>query len=149
VSGLAREIVDLYKTRETLMLWSLKEVMRYGKADQRFQEEIEHLSREIEELIGMLSFREWKKLPEEVQGQYDLYFARAHLRCPRCGSKIVTERRRTPAGRNYVREETSYRCSLCSFEKSEERFTHVGEDCFAMCDRFLRPVEGNDPEVGR
>ena len=149
MSGLAREIVDLYKTREALMLWSLKEVMRYGKADPRFQEEIEHLSREIEELIGMLSFREWKKLPEEVQGQYELLFARAHRRCPRCGSKIVIERRRTSAGWNRVREETSYRCSLCSFEKSEERFIHVGEDYFAMCDHFLQPVEGNDPEVER
>ena len=149
MSGLARKIVDLYKTRETLMLWSLKEVMRYGKADSRFQEEIERLSREIEELIGMLSFREWKALPEEVQGQYERLFVRAHRRCPRCGSKTVIECRRSSAGWNYVREETSYRCSLCSFEKSEERFIHVGEDCFAVCDHFVQPVERNGPEVGR
>jgi len=149
VSDLAREIVDLYKTREALRIWALMDLMRHGEVRPFLGDEIGRASREIEELIGMLSFREWKKLPEEVQGQYELLFARAHRRCPRCGSKIVIERRRTSAGRNRVREETSYRCSLCSFEKSEERFIHVGEDCFAVCVHFLQPVEGNGPEVGR
>lgn len=125
---LTRKIVDLYKTREALGIWALMDLMRHGEVRPSLRDEIGRASREIEELIEVLSFQEWKGLPEEVQRQYELLFARAHRRCPRCGSKIVIECRRTSAGWNYVREETSYRCSLCSFEKSEEHFMYVGED---------------------
>jgi DNA-directed RNA polymerase subunit RPC12/RpoP len=134
MSDRVQEIVDLYKTRETLMLWSLMDLMRHGEVRPSLGDEIGRVSREIKELIKMLSFQEWKGLPEEIQREYEFFFVQVHRRCPRCGSKIMIEHRRTPAGRNYIRDETTCRCSLCSFEKTEERVVYVGEEGYAMCD---------------
>jgi len=134
MSDRVREIVDLYKTREVLTLWSLMDLMRHGNVNSLFRKEIRRASRKIRELIEGLSFQEWKGLPEEIRRQYESFFAQVHRRCPRCGSKIMIERRRTPAGRNYIRDETTCRCSLCSFEKAEERLVRVGEEGFALCD---------------
>jgi DNA-directed RNA polymerase subunit RPC12/RpoP len=134
MSDRVREIEDLYKTRETLTLWSLMDLMRHGNVNPLFRKEIRRASRKIKELIEGLSFQEWERLPDEIRRQYALLFAKVHFRCPRCGSRIKVERRRTPAGRSYVRNEVIYRCSLCSFEKVEEHLVHVGEEGFALCD---------------